>query len=65
MFSAFNMGIGFVIVVAAAEVEKALELLRSLGEKPWIAGRAVRDPQRSLVLPGPKLVGSGKTFWTA
>ena len=62
MYQTFNMGIGFCIVVAEAEAGRALEILRGVDPAAAPIGRAVRDPERKMVLPGPGLVGSGKTF---
>ncbi len=41
MFNIFNMGIGMVIAVAPADVEKTLEVLRAQGEDPKIIGEIV------------------------
>ena len=40
----FNMGVGFVFVVAAAEAERAEQALRASGESPFALGRIVRVP---------------------
>jgi phosphoribosylformylglycinamidine cyclo-ligase len=40
----FNMGVGFVFVVAAAEAERAEQALRASGESPFTLGRIVRVP---------------------
>ena len=39
MYRVFNMGIGMVIVVRAADQQKALAALKSAGEKPMVIGR--------------------------
>lgn len=39
MFKTFNMGIGYVLVTAEKDGNKALDLLRNRGEKPIIIGR--------------------------
>jgi phosphoribosylformylglycinamidine cyclo-ligase len=44
MRSTFNMGVGYVVVVPAAEVPRALELLRATGEDPFDIGTVVRVP---------------------
>jgi len=62
MYSAFNMGIGFCIVVAEVDAPRTLEILRAIEPSAAVLGRAVRDPERKMVLPGPGLVGTGKTF---
>ncbi len=40
----FNVGVGFVVVVAAASARRALEVLRGAGEAPFVLGRVVRVP---------------------
>jgi phosphoribosylformylglycinamidine cyclo-ligase len=42
MRRAFNLGVGFVFVVSAADAERAGSLLRELGEAPIPLGRVVR-----------------------
>ncbi|MEK5162426.1 phosphoribosylformylglycinamidine cyclo-ligase [Paenibacillus sp. FSL R5-0527] len=39
MFTTFNMGIGLVIIVAADQVEAALQTLREAGESPYVIGK--------------------------
>jgi phosphoribosylformylglycinamidine cyclo-ligase len=39
MYRVFNMGIGFIIIVPAAEAEQALDVLRKNGERPVICGK--------------------------
>jgi phosphoribosylformylglycinamidine cyclo-ligase len=41
MRRAFNVGVGFVVVVAAADVARALEALGKAGEKPFVLGSVV------------------------
>jgi phosphoribosylformylglycinamidine cyclo-ligase len=41
MFRTFNMGVGYVIVVAAGQAEPALAALRSAGETAWAIGEIV------------------------
>ncbi|HEY8516830.1 MAG TPA: phosphoribosylformylglycinamidine cyclo-ligase [Candidatus Binatia bacterium] len=62
MYTTFNMGVGFCVVVAEREAERALGLLRELEPGATVLGRAVADRERKLVLPQPGLVGTGKTF---
>jgi phosphoribosylformylglycinamidine cyclo-ligase len=42
MRRAFNVGVGFVFVVAPADADRALEILGSAGEKPFVLGAVVR-----------------------
>lgn len=62
MYTTFNMGIGFCIVVPEADLERTLGILRPLEPKAAVLGRAVADSERKMVLPGPGLTGTGKTF---
>jgi phosphoribosylformylglycinamidine cyclo-ligase len=41
MRRAFNVGVGFVVVVAAGDVARALEALGAAGEKPFLLGSVV------------------------
>jgi len=41
MRRAFNVGVGFVIALAAADVGRAVEALGSVGEKPFVLGKVV------------------------
>jgi len=61
MFQVYNMGVGFCLVVAAADADKALETLRRQGTTPLVLGRAVADPDRTVRLPN-GLVGQGNDF---
>ncbi len=42
MFSTFNMGLGFMLVVAPRQLEKVQAALRQAGEKPIVVGRIER-----------------------
>ena len=42
MRRAFNMGAGMLLIVEAGDSDKAMELLRESGEKPFIAGEIIR-----------------------
>ena len=61
MFQVYNMGVGFGLVVAAADADRALETLRRQGAAPLVLGRAVADPDRTVRLPN-GLVGQGNDF---
>jgi phosphoribosylformylglycinamidine cyclo-ligase len=43
----FNVGIGFVFVVAAADAPRALQALRAAGEEPIELGEIVRVPDET------------------
>jgi phosphoribosylformylglycinamidine cyclo-ligase len=38
MFRAFNMGIGLIIVCAANDLDRAIQILRDAGEAPYVIG---------------------------
>jgi phosphoribosylformylglycinamidine cyclo-ligase len=44
MRRAFNLGVGFVVIVPASDAARATEALRSAGESPTTLGRIVRVP---------------------
>jgi phosphoribosylformylglycinamidine cyclo-ligase len=62
MFQTFNMGIGFCVVVAEADADRAMAELGRSGTQGFVLGRAASDPARTLVLEQPRLVGAGKAF---
>lgn len=39
MYNTFNMGLGMVLAVEAADVEKTMEAIREAGEEPYVVGR--------------------------
>ncbi|MFT8318886.1 MAG: phosphoribosylformylglycinamidine cyclo-ligase [Sporolactobacillus sp.] len=49
MFHTFNMGIGFVLAVAAKDAEKTVELLLESGEKPYRIGQVTEKAGLVLV----------------
>ncbi|MBO4838985.1 MAG: phosphoribosylformylglycinamidine cyclo-ligase [Lachnospiraceae bacterium] len=46
MFNTFNMGVGMSIVVAAADAEKALAVLRGAGENAYVIGEIVESEDK-------------------
>ncbi len=62
MFEVYNMGIGFCVVVADADVGETLAILARHGRQAWAVGHAVADPDKSVRLPQYGLVGQGKRF---
>lgn len=42
LYNVFNMGIGFVIAVAAEEAEKVIAAVEANGEKAYTIGRVVK-----------------------
>lgn len=64
MHEVFNMGVGFCYVVAPADVERTLAILRRHGRVAQPIGRAVADPDKHVRIPQRGLIGRHKKFWT-
>ena len=47
MFSVFNMGIGYIILVSSEQANKAIEKLKILGENPRVIGEVVHHSDES------------------
>ncbi len=62
MYTVFNMGIGFCLVVGPLDVERVLTLLQQAGEKPCVLGKATDDHDKAVRLTRQKIVGTGHTF---
>jgi len=45
MFNTFNMGVGMCIVVAKEDTDKALDILRSMGEDAYIVGEVIKSDE--------------------
>lgn len=60
MYSVFNMGIGFCVVVAPADADRAVALLEKRGAAPHVIGRAVREA--GVRLPALGLAGTADRF---
>jgi len=56
MFTTFNMGIGFCIVVASEHADKALQILREAGERAQVIGQVTTLGERQVQLPQRRLV---------
>ncbi len=50
MFNTYNMGVGMSVVVPAAEVETALEILRANGEDAYVIGEIVAGGEEKVTL---------------
>ncbi len=50
MFNTYNMGVGMSVVVPAAEVETALEILRAHGEDAYVIGEIVAGGDEKVIL---------------
>jgi phosphoribosylformylglycinamidine cyclo-ligase len=64
MYATFNMGTGFCVVLSPAEVETAIDALKSSGEEPVRIGTVTDRPGRTVTLPSAGLTGHGDTFTT-
>ena len=62
MYRAFNMGIGFVLVVAPPDAGRARSVLESFGLRVHELGRATGDAGRTIRLGPPNLVGRDGRF---
>jgi phosphoribosylformylglycinamidine cyclo-ligase len=62
MYTTFNMGIGFCVVVAPASVARTLQVLASYSQQAQVIGHVVADDQRSVHLPSQGLLGRGRHF---
>jgi len=49
MFNTYNMGVGMSIVVPAAEVETALEILKANGEDAYVIGKIVSGEEKVIL----------------
>jgi phosphoribosylformylglycinamidine cyclo-ligase len=62
MFRAFNMGIGFCLVVAPDGADRTRRLLEERGLAVHVLGRATEDPERTITLRARSLVGRAGRF---
>lgn len=49
MFNTFNMGVGMSIVVAKADADKALEILKAQGEDAYVIGEIVKSEDKVIL----------------
>jgi len=62
MYRAFNMGIGFALVVAPAGADEVRARLARMGERVHVLGHATGDPERTIRLRPRRLVGRRGRF---
>ncbi len=65
MYRAFNMGIGFALVVAPAGADEVCARLTRAGERVHVLGHATADPERTIRLRPRGLVGRRGRFTRA
>ena len=41
MYNTYNMGLGMIVAVDPADVEKTMEAMKAAGESPYVVGRIV------------------------
>lgn len=49
MFRTFNMGIGMILIVDARSAQRALQLLKRLGQKAWIIGEVIKGKKEVII----------------
>ena len=49
MFNTYNMGVGMSIVVPAAQVDTALEILREHGETAYVIGEIIENEEKVIL----------------
>ena len=62
MFTVFNMGIGFCIIVEQNDVDRVLSIVRSHGKRAMKIGFVIPDEHRRVFITPYDLVGEGKQF---
>ena len=62
MYATFNMGIGFCVVVASQDADKALDALKQAGEDATRIGTVTAEPGKRVTIPAAGLTGRGDTF---
>ena len=63
MANTFNLGIGLCVVTTPEAVAATLAVFHAQGMDAQVIGRAVSDPDRSIFLPGLKVVGKKDKFF--
>jgi phosphoribosylformylglycinamidine cyclo-ligase len=62
MFSVFNMGIGFCIVVKEEYANLAIEIIKSYGKNAYKIGYAINSIDKTVKIPKYNLIGKDKHF---
>ncbi|MBV9201727.1 MAG: phosphoribosylformylglycinamidine cyclo-ligase [Alphaproteobacteria bacterium] len=62
MYQVYNMGIGFCVIVAAADRDAALAILQRHGRRARMIGHVIEDDSKGVYLPRQRLAGHGKEF---
>ncbi len=62
MFTVFNMGIGFCIIVGERDVDRVVSVVQDHGKRASRIGTVIPDEQRRVFIAPHGLVGEGKQF---
>ncbi len=65
MYRVFNMGVGFCVVVPAADVNKVITIAGKHGTHAFEMGYVVDDPERKVILEPKRLIGKDNNFFGA
>ena len=49
MYNTFNMGLGMIVAVDPADVEKTMEAIKAAGDKPFVVGE-IKDGEKGVTL---------------
>ena len=49
MYNTYNMGIGMIVAVDPADVEKTMEAMRAAGDTPYVIGE-IKDGEKGVTL---------------
>ena len=49
MYNTYNMGIGMIVAVDPADVEKTMEAMRAAGDTPYVIG-GIKDGEKGVTL---------------
>ncbi|MEM3555740.1 MAG: phosphoribosylformylglycinamidine cyclo-ligase [Candidatus Micrarchaeia archaeon] len=52
MYSTFNMGVGFCVVVAKKDAEKVIDVFEGYGQKAWVIGKVIKEKKIEVVAEG-------------
>lgn len=62
MFSVYNMGVGFCVIVGREDADRALSTIASFGKKACVIGYATEEQPRTVCIPNEGLLGKAKRF---
>jgi len=62
MFSVFNMGVGFCVIVDSKDIDNTIKLINNHGKKALVIGYATNDSTKTVKIPKYNLTGTNKHF---